>query len=253
VTEVAAGALQRCPRCSTGLEAEIVGAVAVQRCARCGGLWLDLETFRAICERDAGTAAERGAGAAGPGGGATGRSAPAGGAAGAATGGGRARQLPCPVCAELMNRVNFARVSGVVLDVCRQHGAWFDAGELRAVRSFVRGSGLGGPGRQRELAQDRERGGAAPGGGAATAAPADPLVALAVFPDRWDVPQARLPARQLALSAVLAAAGTALIWNAFWGAWRGGGSGFLAGVALLAVAAIPPVRALRSRAQRQDR
>lgn len=49
------------------------------------------------------------------------------------------RYLRCPVCNEVMSRVNFARVSGVILDVCRPHGAWFDAGQLRAVRRFVRG------------------------------------------------------------------------------------------------------------------
>ncbi len=41
----------------------------------------------------------------------------------------------------MMSRVNFARVSGVILDVCRSHGAWFDSGELEEVRRFVVGLG----------------------------------------------------------------------------------------------------------------
>ena len=59
----------------------------------------------------------------------------------------RVTYLRCPVCNDVMNRVNFARASGVILDVCRPHGAWFDAGELRAVRSFVR-SAAGALGRE---------------------------------------------------------------------------------------------------------
>ena len=41
------------------------------------------------------------------------------------------RYIPCPICHELMNRVNFANFSGVIVDVCREHGTWFDRDELR--------------------------------------------------------------------------------------------------------------------------
>jgi Zn-finger nucleic acid-binding protein len=37
----------------------------------------------------------------------------------------------CPVCAKLMNRINFGKRSGVVTDQCHGHGIWLDAGELR--------------------------------------------------------------------------------------------------------------------------
>lgn len=40
------------------------------------------------------------------------------------------------------NRVNYARISGIVIDVCREHGSWFDAHELPAVLEFVRHGGL---------------------------------------------------------------------------------------------------------------
>jgi Zn-finger nucleic acid-binding protein len=52
------------------------------------------------------------------------------------------RYWPCPVCHKLMNRVNFAHVSGVVLDVCRVHGVWFDGDELRQLVEFIRSGGL---------------------------------------------------------------------------------------------------------------
>jgi hypothetical protein len=41
-----------------------------------------------------------------------------------------------------MNRVNFARCSGVIVDVCRLHGTWFDRDELRHIVEFIRGGGL---------------------------------------------------------------------------------------------------------------
>ena len=49
-----------------------------------------------------------------------------------------------------MNRINFARCSGVIVDVCKGHGTWFDASELRAIVEFVRGGGL-------ELSREREK------------------------------------------------------------------------------------------------
>jgi Zn-finger nucleic acid-binding protein len=52
------------------------------------------------------------------------------------------RYLPCPKCAVQMNRKIFGRSSGVVVDVCKQHGMWFDAGELAAVLEFIEGGGL---------------------------------------------------------------------------------------------------------------
>ena len=36
----------------------------------------------------------------------------------------------------------FAGSSGVVLDVCGTHGLWFDAAELEATLSWIRGGGL---------------------------------------------------------------------------------------------------------------
>lgn len=49
---------------------------------------------------------------------------------------------PCPFCHTIMNRKNFGRSSGVVVDICSRHGVWFDAGELPRVIDFVRSGGL---------------------------------------------------------------------------------------------------------------
>jgi len=50
--------------------------------------------------------------------------------------------VPCPVCTTLMNRVNFAGCSGVVIDWCKEHGTWFDSSELRQIVTFIQGGGL---------------------------------------------------------------------------------------------------------------
>src|SRR4029078_11000521 len=52
------------------------------------------------------------------------------------------RYVPRPLCAELMNRINFGKRSGVVVDSCARHGTWFDADELRRGVEFVRDGGL---------------------------------------------------------------------------------------------------------------
>jgi len=36
-----------------------------------------------------------------------------------------------------MNRINFGRTSGVIVDVCKKHGTWFDGGELTQVIAFA--------------------------------------------------------------------------------------------------------------------
>ena len=41
-----------------------------------------------------------------------------------------------------MNRTVFGRVSGVIVDVCKDHGVWFDAGEINAIIQFVEEGGM---------------------------------------------------------------------------------------------------------------
>jgi len=50
--------------------------------------------------------------------------------------------VKCPLCQMTMNRKNFGRSSGVIVDVCARHGTWFDIGELPRVLAFVEGGGL---------------------------------------------------------------------------------------------------------------
>lgn len=64
----------------------------------------------------------------------------------------------CPRCGDMMARRNFARISGVIIDECRQHGSFFDAGELKDVLDFVRSGGLQAAAkRERELEREFEK------------------------------------------------------------------------------------------------
>lgn len=57
----------------------------------------------------------------------------------------RPAYLKCPDCGTLMTRRNFGGISRVMIDVCRGHGVWFDAGELSEVLAFVGRGGLDNP------------------------------------------------------------------------------------------------------------
>ncbi|HEX7666185.1 MAG TPA: zf-TFIIB domain-containing protein [Polyangiaceae bacterium] len=48
------------------------------------------------------------------------------------------RYLRCPFCHERMNRGIFGKKSGIIVDVCPQHGTWFDAGEIERAVAFAR-------------------------------------------------------------------------------------------------------------------
>jgi Zn-finger nucleic acid-binding protein len=47
----------------------------------------------------------------------------------------------CPVCTKIMNRVNFGTRSGVIIDVCHDHGVFLDAGELRQLMEWRKAGG----------------------------------------------------------------------------------------------------------------
>lgn len=50
--------------------------------------------------------------------------------------------LKCPLCETRMNRVNYGRLSGVIIDTCKMHGHWLDPGELEKIAKWVATGGL---------------------------------------------------------------------------------------------------------------
>src|SRR5438477_453057 len=63
------------------------------------------------------------------------------------------KYIPCPDCKSLMNRRNFAGVSGVIIDTCKNCGVWLDNQELNRIVRFIEAGGMD---RAREV-QDRDR------------------------------------------------------------------------------------------------
>lgn len=62
--------------------------------------------------------------------------------------------IKCPVCSELMHRVNFGAKSGVIVDRCKQHGIWLDGGELRQLFEWMK---LGGQLLEQERQEQQRR------------------------------------------------------------------------------------------------
>ena len=102
-----------CPECRRDLAPVAVGSVILDECLACGGVFVDPPSFERICaEREQQAVVLK-----------TSFPSP--------TRTPRAeRYWPCPACGRLMNRQNFARLSGVIVDVCKGHGVWFERGEL---------------------------------------------------------------------------------------------------------------------------
>jgi len=130
-----------CPACAKPLAEVQIGDLEVRSCQACGGLWLDRAVFEQL-----GASRERQGAVLGA------LPAPSAPPVIALD---QVHYRPCPACGQRMNRVNYARQSGVVLDVCKAHGLWFDRDELRRVLAFIAGGGLDRA-RERELEDLKE-------------------------------------------------------------------------------------------------
>ncbi|MBL8182402.1 MAG: zf-TFIIB domain-containing protein [Blastocatellia bacterium] len=134
--------LGNCPRCKTGLDLLKIGETTLRECERCDGMWADVETFEHLCSRGEEQSAVLG------------------------FIGERDRTVeplatvsyvPCPDCSQLMNRSNFAKASGVIIDICKQHGVWFDASELQRIIEFIQKGGMSMAREREKMALDAER------------------------------------------------------------------------------------------------
>ncbi|HSB29816.1 MAG TPA: zf-TFIIB domain-containing protein [Pyrinomonadaceae bacterium] len=119
---------KNCPRCRSELQMKTVGNEKVLECNGCGGLWLPTESFEKICVDKERQSAVLGTASLAP--------------LDRETLQAKVSYVPCPECSQLMNRANFARCSGVIIDVCKKHGVWFDRDELSRIVEFIRSGGL---------------------------------------------------------------------------------------------------------------
>jgi len=132
-----------CPRCESHppMRVEVVAGNPLERCPECEGLWIGRETVERIYKDrekaptvQAMTKSSK-------------QDVASTGSPMAAFGQG---YIKCPDCGKMMNRQNFGRFSGVIIDICKAHGSWFDADELRRILEFIQSGGL-------EKAAERER------------------------------------------------------------------------------------------------
>jgi Zn-finger nucleic acid-binding protein len=126
--EVPAGKVERCPRCRIPMQSVLIGKTNLRECSYCEGIWADAVSLQQICADREQQSAVLGTATALP--------------VNVGNIEKNIRYIPCPVCTKLMNRVMFARCSGVVVDVCKAHGTWFDKDELRRIVEFIRAGGM---------------------------------------------------------------------------------------------------------------
>jgi Zn-finger nucleic acid-binding protein len=119
---------RKCPRCRSDMVLATIGSTAVLECEQCLGLWLDVPSFEKICADREQQSAVLGVALHAP--------------TSAALETNKVNYVPCPECSQLMNRMNFARCSGVIVDICKKHGTWFDRDELSRIVEFIHGGGL---------------------------------------------------------------------------------------------------------------
>ena len=120
-----------CPTCETPepMAVRSVGGVWVHECPKCNGLWVPGERLDALIQRAVAAARE---------GAARGVAPPP-----------RTRSIhvrfayrKCPRCGHQMQRRNFGKRSGVIVDWCGAHGTWLDKDELEQIAAFIAAGGL---------------------------------------------------------------------------------------------------------------
>jgi Zn-finger nucleic acid-binding protein len=119
-----------CPRCKVPLQTRIVSKAGLFECADCAGLWLPVGVFENICSNSETMSA------------ATRLFGPGKNKHFELAATEEVKYMPCPGCKNLMNRRNFGRVSGVIIDTCRNCGVWLDNQELNRIVQFIQAGGI---------------------------------------------------------------------------------------------------------------
>ena len=136
-----------CPDCGCLMPPRAIGGVGINECPQCNGLWVPDNRFDHLiaqaCEAARKVESDL-----------TGLSKKPRRSGGNPY---RARVVyrKCPICDALMQRRNFQKRSGVIVDRCHEHGTWLDADELEQIAGFIIEGGLGAGG-QREYAMRAE-------------------------------------------------------------------------------------------------
>lgn len=122
-----------CPRCNVALETiriDLERTFQIERCLQCLGTWFDPDELEALVHAAVGdpdhvdltrinVLVEEGGCDDWP-----------------------LTYIPCPVCRTPMLRKAYGVRSGVLVDWCKPHGTWLDAGELGRLLTWARAGGL---------------------------------------------------------------------------------------------------------------
>ncbi len=121
-----------CPVCGCLMPPRSVGGIGINECGSCNGIWasgsrLDQLISRAIEAQCSESGAPR-------------RTYEPR-VKGANPMAQRVAYRKCPECDAFMQRRNFRKASGVIIDRCHKHGTWLDADELEQITGFVASGG----------------------------------------------------------------------------------------------------------------
>lgn len=120
----------KCPKCAIDMDIVSSDGVEVDQCPRCGGIWVDTAEEKQALEmtpqvftvdelrrlRTAYKPVEWKTE--------------------------DVRYYKCPRCENLMWRRNYLEHSGIIVDKCRDHGTFFDKGEIEKAIEFVKKGGI---------------------------------------------------------------------------------------------------------------
>jgi Zn-finger nucleic acid-binding protein len=118
-------AIQICPRCGNPCQIKTYEGVTIDECVQCKGVWLDSGELELVIERQesqftAGFTSET-----------LRLSSPM------IPESEKTAILKCPLCEQSMRTMNFNYSSGVIINTCPRHGAWFDHEELQRVEAHM--------------------------------------------------------------------------------------------------------------------
>jgi Zn-finger nucleic acid-binding protein len=141
---------RQCPRCSpkglTSLTAYLVGQTLLDQCGGCGGLWVDRTAFEQLVEAARmDQSALNGLGELQK-------------SRGKVDASGQVSYVRCPDRDTVMNRQNYGKRSGVVVDACRDHGIWMLIDAMGQVARRCRIHRQGARGRRGALRRWRRKG-----------------------------------------------------------------------------------------------
>ena len=121
-----------CPDCGGLMPVRAVGDIGINECGNCNGIWVPDDRFDELIRRACEGAREKNFGGLG---------------VNVRVAGANPREIAvqyrkCPACDAFMQRTNFRKRSGVIIDRCHNHGTWLDADELEQIAGFILEGGM---------------------------------------------------------------------------------------------------------------